>query len=291
MNHEDIDGLLPRREFSRRDFVRRTLGGGFAAAALPVAAQTVIRTDSASLQVGEVMVPVGDFQMPVYRAAPAGRPGAPVVLVVSEIFGVHEHIADIARRLAKAGYFALAPELFVRQGDAGSYGEISKLVAEVVAKVPDQQVLGDLDACLAWARGQGADVSRSAVTGFCWGGRIAWLYAAHNPSLKAAAAWYGRLVGTPAPLFPRQPIDVVAELKVPVLGLYGGSDSGIPLAVVDRMKAALATGSAAAKASQIVVYPDAPHAFNADYRDSYRKDAADDGWQRMLAWFKANGAG
>ena len=289
MLKEDFDTLVPQRDFNRRDFVRTTVGSGFAAAVMPIAAQTVVKTDNAGLLAGEVTIPVGDFKMPAYRAAPEGKANAPVILVVSEIFGVHEHIADMARRFAKQGYFAVAPELFVRQGDAGSYGEISRLVSEVIAKVPDAQVMGDLDASLAWARAQGANAGAAGVTGFCWGGRITWLWAAHNPAVKAGVAWYGRLVGEPAPLFPKQPIDVVGSLHGPVLGLYGGQDSGIPLDSVDKMKAALAGGSAAAKKSEFVVYPDAPHAFNADYRPSYRKDAADDGWKRALAWFKANG--
>jgi carboxymethylenebutenolidase len=212
-----------------------------------------------------------------------------VVLVVSEIFGVHEHIADVARRFAKAGYFAIAPELFVRQGDAGSYGEIAKLIAEVVSKVPDPQVMGDLDASVAWAKGQGADTGKVAVTGFCWGGRITWLYAAHSPAVKAGVAWYGRLVGNISALNPANPVDLAGKLNAPVLGLYGAADTGIPLDTVDKMKAALAAGSAAAKRSEFVVYPDAPHAFHADYRPSFRKDAAEDGWKRCLAWFKANG--
>ena len=286
---QDFDSLTPSRDFSRRDFVRTSVGSGFAAAVLPVMAQTVIKTDSAGLVAGEVMIPVGDFKLPAYRAAPAGKAGAPVVLVVSEIFGVHEHIADVARRLAKQGYFALAPELFVRQGDAGAYGEIAKLISEVINKVPDAQVMGDLDASVAWARGQGADASRLGITGFCWGGRISWLYAAHNPAVKAGVAWYGRLEGTTSALNPAHAVDRVAQLNAPVLGLYGGQDSGIPLASVDRMKAALAAGSAAARQSEIVVYPDAPHAFHADYRPSYRQDAAADGWKRCLAWFKARG--
>jgi len=290
MRQEEFDTLVPAQgDFNRRTFVRAAVGTGFAAAVLPVMAQTVIKTDSVGLVAGEVTVNVGGFKMPAYRAAPAGRTGLPVLLVTSEIFGVHEHIADVARRFAKAGYFAIAPELFVRQGDAGSYGEIGKLVAEVINKVPDAQVMGDLDASLAWAKAEGADTSRSGITGFCWGGRITWLYAAHNPQVKAGVAWYGRLVGAPSPLMPKNPVDVVGSLNGPVLGLYGGQDGGIPLASVETMKAALTSGSAAAKKSEIVVYPDAPHAFNADYRSSYRKDAADDGWKRCLAWFKANG--
>jgi carboxymethylenebutenolidase len=290
MLQEDFDTLVPRAGgFDRRAFVRATLGSGFAAAVLPVAAQTVVKTDSAGLVAGEVMIPVGDFKMPAYRAAPAGKTGAPVVLVVSEIFGVHEHIADVARRFAKAGYFAIAPELFVRQGDAGSYGEIGKLIAEVVSKVPDAQVMGDLDASVAWARAEGADAGKLGVTGFCWGGRITWLYSAHNPGVKAGVAWYGRVVGTPNPLQPKNPVELAGQLHGPVLGLYGGQDTGIPLDTVEKMKAALATGSAAARRSTFHVYPDAPHAFHADYRPSYRKEAAEDGWRRCLDWFRGNG--
>ena len=277
-------------DLDRRDFVRAAVGSGFATAVLPVTAQA-IRTDSAGLTLGEVTIRVGDFKMPAYRAMPAGRSDKlPVVLVVSEIFGVHEHIADVVRRFAKLGYLAIAPELFVRQGDAQSYGEIGKLVAEVIAKVPDAQVMGDLDACVAWARENGGDTRRLGVTGFCWGGRITWLYAAHNPSVKAAVAWYGQLLGAPNALKPTNPIDLVDKLHAPVLGLYGGEDTGIPVAAVDQMKAALAgSANAAARHSQFVVYPGAPHAFHADYRPSYRKDAAEDGWKRCTAWFKAHG--
>ena len=289
MLREDLDSLVPGRGFNRRDFVRTTVGSGFAAAVLPVTAQTMIQTDAEGLTAGPVTIPVGDFKMPAYRAMPTGKANAPVVLVVSEIFGVHEHIADVARRLAKQGYLAVAPELFVRQGDAKGYTEISKLMAEVVGKVPDAQVLGDLDACVAWARAEGADTSKLGITGFCWGGRIVWLYSAHNPSLKAGVAWYGRLVGTPSPLTPQHPLDVADKLNAPVLGLYGGQDQGIPLDTVDKMKAALANGSKAARASQFVVYPDAGHAFHADYRPSYKREAAADGWTRCLAWFKSHG--
>jgi carboxymethylenebutenolidase len=290
MLKEEFDTLVPAQGgFNRRDFVRASVGTGFAAAVLPVMAQTAIKTDSDGLLAGEVTIPVGDFRMPAYRAAPAGKANAPVVLVVSEIFGVHEYIADVARRFAKAGYCAIAPEMFVRQGDATSYGEISKLIAEVISKVPDAQVMADLDATVAWAKGQGADTSRLGVTGFCWGGRVTWMYSAHNPSVKAGVAWYGRLVGAASALTPKHPVDVAGSLHGPVLGLYGEKDTGIPLDTVDAMKAALAAGNAAAKASQFVIYPDAPHAFHADYRPSYRKTAADDGWQRALAWFKQHG--
>jgi carboxymethylenebutenolidase len=285
----ELDSLAPSRAFNRRDFARTSVGAGFAAAVLPVEAQTQIKTSSEGLTVGEVSIAVGDFKLPAYRAMPAGKAKLPVVLVASEIFGVHEHIADVARRFARQGYLAIAPELFVRQGDAGSYGEIARLVSEVVAKVPDAQVMADLDACVAWAKANGGDVSKLGVTGFCWGGRITWLYSAHNPGVKAGVAWYGRLVGETNALQTSHPVDVAAQLKAPVLGLYGEKDTGIPLDTVEKMKAALAAGSAAAKKSEFVIYPDAPHAFHADYRPSYQKAAAEDGWKRCLAWFKTHG--
>jgi carboxymethylenebutenolidase len=290
----ELDSLTrPRardRDLSRRDFARTSLGVGFAASVLPVQAQTQIKTDSSGLTVGEVTITAGDFKLPAYRAMPSGKSKLPVVLVISEIFGVHEHIADVARRFARLGYLAIAPELFVRQGDAGSYGEVSKLMSEVVSQVPDAQVMSDLDACVAWAQQQGGDTARLAVTGFCWGGRITWLYASHQPGVKAGVAWYGRLAGPTNALQPRHPVDVAGSLRAPVLGLYGGQDSGIPLDNVEKMKAALAGGSASAKQSQIVVYPEAPHAFHADYRPSYRQADAEDGWARCVAWFKSHGA-
>jgi len=289
MLQEELDCLVPRRDFSRRDFVRTSVGSGFAAAVLPVVAQTTIKTDTSGLLAGEVTIPVGDFKMPAYRAAPLNKKNAPVVLVISEIFGVHEHIADVARRLAKQGYFAVAPELFVRQGDAQSYGEIAKLIAEVISKTSDAQVIGDLDATVAWAAQQGAAASRLGITGFCWGGRITWLYAAHNPALKAGVAWYGRLLGDISPVNPKRAIDLVGSLKAPVLGLYGGADTGIPMSSVAAMQQALATGSPAARRSKFVVFPEAPHAFHADYRPSYRKAAAEEGWALALDWFKTHG--
>ena len=289
MPQDQVESPTRPPKLSRRDFVRTTVGSGFAAAVMPVTAQT-IKTDSAGLTVGEVSIPVGDFKMPAYRAMPAGKSKLPVVLVVSEVFGVHEHIADVARRFAKLGYLAIAPELFERQGDAQSYGEIAKLIAEVVSKAPDAQVMGDLDACVAWAKVNGADTSKLGITGFCWGGRITWLYTAHNPGVRAGVAWYGKLVGPASVLQPKHPVDLVASLAGPVLGLYGGDDSGIPQDTIDAMNAALAQGNAVAKKSEIVVYPGAPHAFHADYRPSYRKEPSDDGWKRCVAWFKANGA-
>ncbi|MEY2684738.1 MAG: hypothetical protein RJA09_1882 [Pseudomonadota bacterium] len=289
----DVAALLPGRSTaagtSRRLALQAALGVGYASAVLPIAAQTAIQTPADGLVVGEVTINVAGFAMPAYRAAPAGKTGLPVVLVLSEIFGVHEHIADVARRFARAGYLAIAPELFVRQGDAQGYGEIAKLMAEVIAKVPDAQVMADLDACLVWAGAHGGDLNKVGVTGFCWGGRQTWLYAAHQKRIKAGVAWYGRLVGTANPLQPRNPVDVVGQLNGPVLGLYGEADTGIPLDTVETMKRGLAQGSAAAKGSQFVVYPQAPHAFHADYRPSYRQAAAQDGWARALAWFAQHG--
>ena len=290
---QDLGALLPGQSTeqgaTRRTALKAALGVGYAAAAMPIMAQTAIKTPADGLTAGDVVIDVNGFKMPAYRAAPAGKAGLPVVLVLSEIFGVHEYIADTARRLAKAGYLAIAPELFVRQGDAQSYGEMSKLIAEVISKVPDAQVLGDLDATVKWAAANGGDTSKLGVTGFCWGGRQTWLYAAHNPNVKAAVAWYGRLTGPTSELNPKHPQDVAAVLSGPVLGLYGAADTGIPLDTIDKMKTALAAGNAAAKASTFVVYPDAPHAFHADYRPSFRKEAAEDGWKRATAWFKQHG--
>ncbi|EJE52819.1 dienelactone hydrolase-like enzyme [Acidovorax sp. CF316] len=288
----DTEALVPGRATeagaTRRLALQTALGLGYAAAATPLMAQTAIATPADGLTAGEVSFTVGGFKVPAYRAAPAGKTGLPVVLVIQEIFGVHEYIADTCRRFAKAGYLAIAPQLYARQGDASKYTEAAKLMAEIVSKVPDAQVMADLDGAVAWATANGGDGARVGITGFCWGGRITWLYAAHGP-VKAGVAWYGRLVGQPSELTPKHPVDIAPILKAPVLGLYGEKDTGIPLDTVDKMKAALAGGSAAAKASEFVVYPDAPHAFHADYRPSYRKEAADDGWKRALAWFKANG--
>ncbi|WBY02589.1 dienelactone hydrolase family protein [Ramlibacter tataouinensis] len=288
----DFDALLPAGAGGQAGPSRRTalkvLGAGYAAAAGAAMAQTAIRTPADGLVAGEISYEVGGFKVPAYRAAPAGKTGLPVVLVIQEIFGVHEYIADTARRFARAGYLAIAPELYARQGEPGSYSEVGKLLAEVVSKVPDAQVLADLDGALKWAAAQGGDAGKAGITGFCWGGRITWLYAAHAP-VKAGVAWYGRLVGNSTELTPKHPVDLAGSLKAPVLGLYGAADSGIPLDTVDKMKAALAGGSPAAKASQFVVYPDAPHAFHADYRPSYRAQPAQDGWNRALDWFKAHG--
>jgi carboxymethylenebutenolidase len=274
----------------RRTFVTTAIGAaigtGFALAVQPVCAQTQIRTDASGLKTATIQVPVGQEQVSAYCARPEKGEQLPTVLVVSEIFGVHEYIQDICRRLARQGYLAIAPQLFARQGDPATVDSIPKLMESIIAKVPDAQVLGDLDACAAWAAQHGGDPKRLAITGFCWGGRVTWLYSAHNPAVRAGVAWYGRLVGNISELTPKHPLDIAASLKVPVLGLYGGQDQGIPLDTVEKMRAAL---KAAGNVSEIVVYPDAPHAFHADYRPSYRPEAAADGWQRLLAWLKQHG--
>ncbi|MBN9121134.1 MAG: dienelactone hydrolase family protein [Planctomycetes bacterium] len=281
--HDDTSPL------NRRDFAVTTLAAGFALAARPVAAEP-ITTDTKGLTAGEVKVPVKDGTVPAYRAAPEKGGPFPTVLVVQEIFGVHEHIKDVCRRLAKLGYLAIAPELYARQGDVSKIKEIPDIISKVVSKVPDAQVMSDLDAAVAWAKKDGnGDTSKLGITGFCWGGRIVWLYAAHNKNLKAGVAWYGRLsgAGKATELQPKYPIDLAGEIKAPVLGLYGEKDTGIPVKDVEAMREALK--KADNKACEIVLYPDAPHAFFADYRPSYKKDAADDGWKRMLAWFKKSG--
>ena len=293
----EFDALLPGKSTeagaSRRTALKAALGVGYAATAMPIMAQTAIKTSSDGLKTGETTFEVNGFKVPAFYAAPTGKTDLPVILVIQEIFGVHEYIADTARRFAKAGYLAIAPELYARQGDPTKYGEMAKLMAEVVSKVPDEQVMADLDGAVKWAGANGGNVKKVGITGFCWGGRITWLYAEQSKNVKAGVAWYGRLVGTSSPLTPKHPLDLAANLKAPVLGLYGGQDGGIPLTTVNQMKDALADagskGNAAAKASEFVVYPAAPHAFHADYRPSYRKEAADDGFKRALAWFKANG--
>jgi carboxymethylenebutenolidase len=285
--HEELRSFITRFGFSRREFVVTSLATGFALAVQPVSAQT-ITTDTDGIDAGEVSIPTKDGKMPAYRAMPQGKGPFPVVLVVQEIFGVHEHIKDLARRLAKAGYLAIAPELYARQGDVSKLTNINEIISQVVSKVPDEQVMSDLDATVAWAKASGkGDTSKLAITGFCWGGRIVWLYSAHNPNLKAGVAWYGRIVGTKNPLQPKYPLDIAADLHAPVLGLYGAADTGIPVASVEQMRAALKEHN---KPSEIELYPDTPHGFNADYRPTYRKKEAEDGWKKMLAWFKQNGA-
>lgn len=284
---EEIASLMPKPDVTRREFVVTALASGFALAVQPVSAQT-ITTDSEGLTAGEVQLGRGYDQFPGYRAMPASGGPFPVVLVVQEIFGVHEHIKDVCRRLAKAGYLAIAPELFFRQGDASKLKDVNEILEKIVSKVSDAQVMKDLDSTVAWTAENNGDIGKLAITGFCYGGRITWLYAARNADLKAGVAWYGRLQGASSAKQPKHPIDLAKDLQTPVLGLYGGKDQGIPLGDVEDMKNDL---KAAGKKSEIVVYPEAPHGFHADYRPSYRKEAAQDGWARMLAWFKQHGVG
>jgi carboxymethylenebutenolidase len=287
---EDFDSLVGKTSLSdgvdRRGFLKAALGTGFAAAVLPVCAQNVVKTDTSGLTAGEVTITVNGQKVPVYRAQPEGKTNLPVVLVISEIFGVHEHIADVARRFAKLGYLALAPDLFIRQGNPLTYTSIPELQKDIISKVPDAQVMGDLDALVAYAKDNGGNTDKLGITGFCWGGRITWLYAAHNPKVKAGVAWYGRLVGDKTALAPVHPVDIGASLKTPVLGLYGGKDAGISLDTVEKMKAELAKGSSK---SEFVVFQNSGHAFHADYRPSFVEADAKDGWKRCTEWFKTHG--
>lgn len=273
-------------KLTRREFIAvSSLTAGFAIAVQPISAKTVT-TSSRGLVAGEVKIPVSDGTIPAYRAQPAMGSNFPVILVIQEIFGVHAYIQDVCRRLAKLGYLAIAPEMFYRQGDVSKLTEIAQ-IRQIVSKVPDAQVLSDLDATVAWAgKSSKGDTQKLGITGFCWGGRITWLYAAHNYNVKAGVAWYGRLVGESTTLTPKHPVDIAKNLQVPVLGLYGGKDTGISLDTVEQMRDRL-TGCSTN--SEIIVCPEAPHAFHADYRPSYRQTDAEDGWKRLQEWFKKNG--
>ena len=283
---------LNRRAFLKTSALTAgAMGVGFAPASMPVMAAS-IKTDFVGLEAGEQNIQMGGYQLPIYVARPQNsKASLPVIIVVSEIFAVHEHIADVARRFAKLGYLAIAPDFFQRAGDPSSYGSIAEIFTNVISKTPDDQVMGDLKATINWAGKHGGDLKRVGVTGFCWGGRITWL-AATLPQVRAGVAWYGRVIGEKTQGNPLHPVDIASQLQAPVLGLYGGADIGISLESVDQMRAALAKAAPtnlAAKESVIVVYPDTPHAFHADYRESYREGPAKDGWAKCLAWFKKNG--
>lgn len=271
-------------DLTRREAVS-LIAAGFALAVQPISAET-ITTDDAGLLAGEIVIPTPDREIPGYRAAPAAGGPFPVLLVVQEIFGVHEHIRDLCRRFAKLGYLAIAPDLYVRQGDVTTLSDFQQIIAQVVSRVPDAQVMSDLDATVSWAKAHDGETARLGITGFCWGGRITWLYAAHNPRVKAAVAWYGRLVTSTDDLHPKNPIDVVDQLHAPVLGLYGGADQAIPNETVNRMRESL---KQAGNASEIVLYPDTPHGFHADYRPTYRQAQAKDAWAKCLDWLKKHG--
>jgi carboxymethylenebutenolidase len=276
-----LNSLGPKTAFSRRGFAKTALGVGFALAAQPIQAQTVIITDANGLDAGEVKVKTKDGMMPAYRALPHNGQTLPVVLVIHEIFGVHEHIKDLCRRLAHAGYYAIAPDLYARVGDATKVSDIPTLMSTIVGKTSDAQVKGDLDAAVAFAASDKADTKRLAVTGFCWGGRQTWLYTEATPGVRAAAAWYGPLKGD------NSPIEQASKVKGRVIGFYGGKDTGITAEDVEKMRKALA--DAGDTESKIIVYPDAPHGFNADYRPSYVAADAKEAWQNMLAWFRGHG--
>jgi carboxymethylenebutenolidase len=280
----DVTGLTDY-PLARRGFVMSSLMTGFTLATTRVEAQA-IHTDTAGLEAGEVAIPVRDGKLPGYAARPQGAGPFPIVLVNEEIFGVHEYIKDVCRRLAKVGYFAVAPEIYARAGDLSKITDVQVILRDVVAKTPDAQVMSDLDSTAAWAGSVRGDERRLGVTGFCRGGRNTWLYAEHKPNLKAAVAWYGPLAGSTSPIQPQTPIELIAQLKCPLLGLYGGQDSSIPL---EQVREAEQRARTAGKTVEIVVYPDAPHGFHADYRPSYRKADAEDGWNRMLAWFRRYG--
>ena len=291
----DIEALNGKPRQTRREFLRNSsavsFGLGFASVAQPTFSQ-VIQTDFAGIKAGEETIVDGDNELYAYVARPSGVSGKlPVVIVASEIFGVHEHIADVTRRFAKRGYLAIAPEFFTRAGDPSSLGTMAEIMTQIVAKTPDKQVMNDIEVALKWAGDRGGDLNRVGITGFCWGGRITWLASAYIPQVKAGVAWYGRLVGEKSENFPAHPVDLAAQLKAPVLGLYGGKDTGISLETVDQMKKALAeaVGNKAAAGSRFEIYPDAPHAFHADYRATYQAGPAKDGWEKCLSWFATHG--
>ncbi len=288
-NSEPTAPRLDRREF----FVTSIFAAGlFAAAVTPIQAQTRITTDNKGLIEGEVKIPVADGEIPAYRAMPDTKGKKfPVVLVIHEIFGVHEWVQDVARRFAKLGYLAIAPALYARQGDVKTVKEIREIQRDVFSKIPDAQALSDLDSTVAWAKKNSGNTKKLSITGFCWGGRIVWLYAAHNPKVDAGAAWYGRLVpnatGAINPVQPTMPIDYAKDLKVPVIGFYGGLDQGIPLDSVQRMQDELKKGKSK---SEIIVFPNAGHGFHADYRPSFNKESSEEAWQKLQVWFRKNGA-
>ncbi len=290
---DEINSLSPKSDSgsTRRGFLQGSIAAGFAAAVAPTGPllAQVIKTDTVGLTAGMVEIPTADRKIPAYRAMPAGKTRLGTVIVVHEIFSVHEYIQDVCRRFAKQGYLAIAPDFFVRQGDVNAYKSIPDIFANVVSKVSDKQVLGDVDATMTWAAANGGDPAKVGITGFCWGGRIVWMASAANPKLKAGVAWYGRLMTMVNQATPTHPHDIADKLNWPVLGLYGGKDDGIGLDTVEEMKTRLSFGGKASQESEFVVYPDAPHAFHADYRPSYRKEAAEDGFKRALAWFKKYG--
>ncbi|MCR2747758.1 dienelactone hydrolase family protein [Limnobacter parvus] len=288
-NQEHLEALTGggKLPISRRTLLKGFTAGGFAVAASPILAQA-ITTSSEGLEEGRVFVDVGDDDMFAYRAYPKGKQNAPVILVVPEIFGVHAYIEDVCRRLAQAGFYALSPEIFFRHSEPGQYATVAAIIENVISKMDDAQVMADLDKCVEFASSEGANAQKLAVTGYCWGGRITWLYAAHQPAVKAGVAWYGRLVGAETELTPRHPVNIASELKAPVLGLYGSEDSSIPLDTVEQMRSALksADGNPNAKASSITVFDKAQHGFHADYRPTYNSAVAKQAYNQALEFLR-----
>jgi carboxymethylenebutenolidase len=283
----DVTELAGLRDYplARRGMLMTGLMSGFTLATQRAEAQA-IHTDETGIDTGEVKIATSDGELPAYFAKPARKGTFPIVLVNEEIFGVHEYIKDVCRRLAKAGYLAVATEYYARIGDLSKMTDASKIVADVILKAPDAQYMSDLDSTAAWAEHNGGSANRIGVMGFCRGGRQTWLYAAHSPHLKAAVAFYGPLGGTPSPIQPQTALDLADKIKCPLLGLYGAQDSGIS---VDQVHQAEAKAKAAHKTVDFVIYPDAPHGFHADYRPSYRQADAEDAWKRTLAWFRRFG--
>ncbi|MGY3616231.1 carboxymethylenebutenolidase [Bradyrhizobium sp. USDA 10063] len=282
----DVIGLTKTAPFSRRGFMTASaaVAAGYTLAAGPVRAD-VIKTDTAGLTAGEAKIKVADGEMPAYFARPAGASNPPVILVAMEIFGLHEYIRDVTRRLAKLGAFAVAPDYYFRKGDLTKMTDMQQVLPIVNGK-PDAELLSDLDSTVAWAKSQGGDTSRLGIVGFCRGGRTVWEYAAHSTALKAGAAFYGPPVDPQNPVWPKSPMQLAPEKKAPVIGFYGEADTGIPVSQVEALKAALAENK---KTAEFKIYPGAPHGFHADYRASYRKEAAEDAWAQMQAWFKKYG--
>ena len=283
---QDMDGLTKVAPLSRRGFmtVSAATAAGYTLAAGPVRADA-IKTDTQGLTAGDAKVAVAGGDMPVYYARPAGVANPPVILVAMEIFGLHEYIRDVTRRLGKLGALAVAPDYYFRKGDLTKIADIQALFPFVNAKT-DGELFADLDATAAWAKAQGGNTDRLGIMGYCRGGRTVWRYSTHNPNLKAGVAFYGSLADQPNEAMPINSIASAKDVKEPVLGLYGAEDQGIPVDQVKQMEAALKT---AGKTAEFKIYPGAPHGFHADYRPSYRQDAAEDGWKQMTAWFKKYG--
>jgi carboxymethylenebutenolidase len=284
----DVTGLSQALPVGRRGFMTAAAAAaaGYTMAAGPIQAQSIITTDTNGLNAGMVKVKVKDGEMPAYRAKPANAANPPVVIVAMEIFGLHEYIKDVCRRIAKAGALAVAPDYYYRHGDITTMQGGMQQILPIVNAKNDSELYSDLDATVAWAKTDGGNTDRLGITGFCRGGRTSWMYAGHNPNVKAAVPFYGPVVGATNPVTPTQAMDVVPKIRAAVLGLYGGADAGIPNDTVEKIRDAM---KAAGKTAEIIIYPDMPHGFHADYRPSYRKETAENAQARMIAWFRQHG--